>query len=584
MYSRESLSLLREKVDLVELISSYLPLKRIGNTYKGLCPFHEEKTPSFIIQPGGSHYHCFGCGAHGDAISFLINHLNMGFVEAIEWLANRFHFALKKRDRKDEDLAKQRDQGKRAVGFAMHFYHFYLLYSEEGSLALRYLYRRSIDLNAIKMFKLGLAPKNGHLFPKVMNALQFSTSHLEQVGLLTPRDHRPLFVNRILLPILDHWGNPIGFSARRYEEETIGPKYINTPDTLLFKKSRVLYGIYFSRQRIAKERRVILVEGQIDALRLIRYGLNLTLAIQGTALSENHLHLLKRLGVRCAYVAFDGDRAGQRATQRVGNQLQSEGIEVKVVCCPEGTDPDDLLSKEGVHGFIACMQRSRPYLHFLFDYLSQGFDLSSPTEKSRCVQQIVEQIRHWRHPLLIHESVRQLARRAQIPEKILGVEVEDLPPRPLILNRQSISHIRFDPNRILEVDLLRWLFLFGETIPPLKKMVRENIKEEHFFLPICRHFFSLYFRQNPALDLLHFVSQLKKPEEKKLFNEIVKKKVNPKRAMEGAKETTEQLLTRNWMKQREEIKESLEKGGHSEVKVLELIQAFDRLKDPPSLL
>ncbi|MCB1082650.1 MAG: DNA primase, partial [Chlamydiia bacterium] len=251
VYAKKSLELLREKIDLIEVVSSYVNLKPAGSAYKGVCPFHDEKSPSFMIQKGESHYHCFGCGAHGDAIAFLMSYMKMSFVEAIESLAERFQVPLEEVEYEKKEKGPNKKELKEALQKASTFYHTYLLHSDEGHRALKYLYDRGIDLDFIRLYKIGFAPKQGALFGKVMQKHRFSAEILETCGLIKTMQNgkkRAFFTNRITFPILDVAGNVIGFSARKIEEEAFGPKYVNTPETPLFKKSQTLYGLSFSRR------------------------------------------------------------------------------------------------------------------------------------------------------------------------------------------------------------------------------------------------------------------------------------------------------------------------------------------------
>jgi DNA primase len=362
LYKQTSLEQLRHKVDLSEVLSSHLQMHRSGSSYKALCPFHEEKTPSFIVQKGDTHYHCFGCGAHGDAIAFLMGHLKMGFIDAVESLAEKFGVLLE-----EEEGEQSKGPGKTALkqtlDAACRFYHFCLLHSEEGEAPLEYLYKRGLDLQFIETFQIGFAPSQPDVFRKWMHAQQVGDQILEAAGLLSAKG-RDFFSDRITFPIRDATGAVIGFSARKFKEETFGGKYINTSETLLFKKSHVLFGLDRSRQTIAKERKAIIVEGQIDALRLIYAGFHTVVAGQGTAFGEGHVRELLNLGVHHVDLALDGDEAGQEAAVKIGHLFQKKGVEVSIVPLPAGSDPDSILREKGPPGFTACLEASVDYLAF----------------------------------------------------------------------------------------------------------------------------------------------------------------------------------------------------------------------------
>lgn len=590
VYTKKSLELLREKIDLIEVVSSYVNLKPAGSSYKGVCPFHDEKTPSFMIQKGESHYHCFGCGAHGDAIAFLMSYMKMSFVEAVDTLAERFQVPMEEVEYERREGGPSKKDLKDALQKTCSFYHTYLLHSDEGHLALKYLYDRGIDLEFIRLFKIGFAPKRGALFGKFMQKHRYTAELLEKAGLIkTGRDgkKKAFFANRITFPILDVGGSVIGFSARKIDEETFGPKYVNTPETPLFKKSHTLYGLSFSRRRIAKEKRAIVVEGQIDALRLIQEGFNITVAGQGTAFTEDHVKELLNLGVTKVFLALDGDEAGRTAASKIGNLFQKEGVEVYVTPIPMGKDPDTLLKEEGPLAFAELLEKSVDYLSFLIDYFSKETDLSSPSQKNHLVQTIVQRIRSWDHPLMVHESLRKLARLTQVPEKLVGVGQEEVQRSTYVKREGSLSEVSIDPDRVIETDLLRWLYLLSDTSPKLFQIIKENLRPKHFTTAICRRLFSHYMDsidEKKEIDLLSLANNLETPEEQLLFSEIVQKKVNTERAEEGVIETVTKMLQRHWMEERERIKIQIQSGRCSEEEILELAKRFDAIKGAPPLI
>jgi len=577
-FSRESLELLRSRIDLIEVLSPYIKLQRSGAAYKGLCPFHDEKTPSLIIQRGDSHYHCFGCGAHGDAIQFLMTHLKMSFLEAVENLADRFHVQLEEVQDDNRPKGPPKAVLKDALERACQFYQFYLLHTLEGHAALDYLYSRGITLDFINQFQIGLAPKAPGIFLKVMWEQKVSNAILEETGLFSKG--REFFSDRITIPIRDAVGAVIGFSARKYKTDTFGGKYINTSETLLFKKSKVLFGLSFSRKTIAKERRALIVEGQIDALRLIYSGFNWTVAGQGTAFGEDQAKELIHLGVRQVYLALDGDTAGQEAAVKIGNIFQKEGIEVLVVTLPEKSDPDVILQEKGPEEWQKRLEGSIDYLTFLVAHLSKLINTQSPAGKNELVQSIAKKIREWDHPLMVHESLRKLARLTHTPESIIGAPEQNV-PQIYIKRSASVTFTEIDPDRILEADLLRWLFLMGEACPELVRIAEANLSPDHFRISAGRSLYEKYLaaaRENRPRDLLTLAIDLEKAEQQLFMAEILQKRVNREKASACFIETVQRMLERHWMHQREEIKLKIYSGTCSEEEVLGLARQFDLLK------
>ena len=583
LFSKESLETLRERIDLIEVLSGHIDLKKAGSSYKACCPFHDEKTPSFVVKRGDSHYHCFGCGAHGDAIAFLMNHLKMSFADSVEQLAERFGVRIEKVEEGSEPKGPSKKMLKEANELACSFYSAYLLHTEEGHGALKYLYERGLDLDFIHTFRIGYAPADSKLFATAMKGISFDA--LKEAGLIS-KNGLPFFRERILFPILDASGAIIGFSGRKVRDHAFGPKYLNTPETPLFKKSKVLFGLHASRKRITKEKQAIICEGQIDALRLIQSGFNFTVAGQGTAFGEGQAEELMNLGVNHVYLALDGDQAGFEAAVKIGHFFQKEGVDVSVALLPEGSDPDTLLSEEGPESFAKLLEESCDYLTFLVRFYSRGKDLSRPAVKTELVQVISRRIRDWNHPLMIHESLRKLAKLTLVPESTVGVD-QTTPQDVIIKKTGTLTQTDVDPTRVLETDLLRWMLLVGQNAPELIELICYNLKREHFYNSVCKSLFIHIieeFEKGHSCDLLSLSISIDSAEEQLFLSEILQKRINRERAKNGVEVTVKKLLERHWLIQREEIKAKIHSGSCNDAEVLELAKQFDHLKSNPPVV
>ncbi len=583
LFSKESLETLKQRIDIVDVLSAHLDLKRTGAAYKALCPFHDEKTPSFTVQKGDSHYHCFGCGAHGDAIQFLMSHLKMNFSDAVESLAQRFHVHLEQVEGPEEKKGPNKAQLKEALEAACRFYHFCLLHTPEGHDALRYLYHRGLDLDFIKHFQIGLAPKTHGLFRKTMHSKGISDENMFDAGLLVQGKEggwRDFFYDRITFPVHHSTGHVIGFSARKYREETFGGKYVNTPETPLFKKSRVLFGLNYCRRRIAKERKAIIVEGQIDALRLIQTGFDITVAGQGTAFGEGHVKELIALGINQVYLALDQDKAGQEAANKIGNFFQKEGVEVRVVQMPQGSDPDAFLKDKGPEEFKKLLEGSIDYLQFLVGHHSMTININSPAGKNELVQNLSAQIRSWSQPLMIHESLRRLAHLTSVPEDVVGVGQMHV-PNIHIRKSASIAFQAINPDRILESDFLRWLLLAGSNQAKFLALAQVNLNPEQLRDSPSKQIYQSILtgsKEGKPCDLLSLAIQMNDAEAQQMLSDLVQKKINKDRAEEHFIDTVQKILDRNWMQKSEEIKMKIQSGQHSDDEVLELAKQFDEIK------
>ena len=578
-YTQESLERLKSRVDLIEVVGKHIDLKRAGASYKALCPFHDEKTPSFQIQKGANHYHCFGCAAHGDAIAFLMEYLRMSFSEAVQSLAEQFHVELEiiagEKDEKKINKSKIKD----VIATAASFYNSFLQTTEEGKVALAYLFDRGMDSSFINSFQIGWAPRQEGIFTDYMKSRSFDVSLLEESGLLVRRGLylREFFNERVSFPILDIQGAPIGFSARKIREEVFGGKYINTQETVIFKKSRLLFGLYQCRRRIAKEKQALIVEGQIDALRLIHAGFDFTVAALGTAFGADHVDILARLGVTQVYLLFDGDAAGQQAAAKVGQLFQKEGIGTKVATLGLKEDPDSLLLKEGPVAIAKKINEAKEYLAFLYDFHSHGASSLSPSEKSRIVKTISDQISEWKDPILVHETLKKLASLASIPDDLIASGPQ------MGAMKVEKSH-QIDPDRILETDFLRLLLLNPEK-ENLKKLAKSNIASSDLKSPIPAKCYEQFLLCNESLDLLSLAQFLDEEELSKFFDELHQRKINKERSEELLGETIGAIKKRNWMIDCDTVAKKIHSGTLSEDEVKACIKTFDGLKrSPPKVI
>ena len=569
LLTKDCLERLRERIDLAEIVGSHLELKRAGGKIKALCPFHNEKSPSFTVTAGDSHYHCFGCGAHGDAISFLMNFLGLSFNEAIEYLANKYAVTLEYTGVKEVAQENKRELFE-INRVTMDFFHFHLLHSEEGKGALEYLFKRGISEDFIKQFKIGYAPK-GEQFQKMFyQSEKFSEENLVKGGIYSESTKRPFFSERIMFPIHDGVGNVIGFSGRKIDEAVFGGKYVNTRETVIFKKSRTLYGLNYSRRRIARTGKVIIVEGQIDALRLIFEGFDYAVASQGTAFGKEHLDELVKLGVEDVTICFDSDQAGNTSAMKVGQLFQVEGVEVFVCSFAQGIDPDTFLLEHGRDAFDKLLAQRTDYLTFLVRMLAQDGKAETPAGKNALVANVKKKILEWKHPLMIHEGEKLLARLLSVPVKYIVTSVkpvEEIVPAPV--KRPT------DP---LEGDMIRWLLLLKE--PVLIDLIMEHVQVSFIHdLKIARLYelAKMLHEEKKRIDLLNLGVYL---EERDLsfLKEIQSKRMNILQAEDGVRVLCQRLIDRESIEQTNAIKRRIQAGNLSEEETFALAKEFDDIK------
>jgi DNA primase len=351
-----SVEAVKSAANIVDLVEARTRLRKVGGRYTGLCPFHEEKTPSFSVSPDRGTYHCFGCGVGGDAISFVRELEGLDFVGAIEWLADRFHVQLEYEEASPEADAqrRRRDRLHSLLDQAASFYERVLWDSDTGANARAYLASRGLDEAVCREFRLGLSPRGSTLTRKAREK-SFTVDELLAAGLVTRRN-TDYFQRRLMFPLADARGRVIGFQARKlHDDDPLRGKYVNSPESELFHKSNVLYGLHLARGAIAKQDRAIVVEGNTDVIALRQAGIEPVVASMGTALTERQLKELARI-TRRVFLCFDSDAAGEDATLRGMELALKLGFEIRVVALPKGKDPAD-----DPDGFEERLRGAEPY-------------------------------------------------------------------------------------------------------------------------------------------------------------------------------------------------------------------------------
>ncbi len=381
------ISEIKYRVDIEQLIGGYVQLKKRGTTLVGLCPFHSEKTPSFTVWPQSGHYHCFGCGAGGDAITFIRQIENLEYTEAVEFLAKRAGIELPK-TAFEHDNTKQKLRMLELNRFAARWFH-ERLFSPEGEKGLAYLKKRRLSDRTIKRFGLGFAPDGWDNLKKAANAEGFSDGELTGAFLVSNRNNRAfdMFRNRVMFPIIDSAGGVIGFGGRVIGDSL--PKYINSSDTAVFKKSRNLFALNFARK--AKAGNLILAEGYMDVIMLHQAGFTQTVATLGTALTQEQARLMARYTEKVV-IAYDSDKAGTAATQRAYEILRNTGLSARVLEMKDTKDPDEYIKKFGTDRFAALLEGAADALSFKLRAVKAKYDLGLPEEKTACLKEIASEL------------------------------------------------------------------------------------------------------------------------------------------------------------------------------------------------
>jgi len=391
MIPKEVIDRVRERADIVEVISSYVSLKPAGRNYKGLCPFHKEKTPSFMVSPEKQLFHCFGCGAGGNVFTFLMRYEGLSFQEAVKALAERYGIEIREFRGAYDKLKPYHDINR----LAYEFFRAKLLHPREGRTAREYLLSRGIAPRLWELYALGYAPSGWEVLKGFLESRGGDLLLAEEVGLLV-RGERGLydrFRNRVIFPIEDYRGRILGFGGRIIGEGE--PKYLNSPDSPLYRKGECLYGLKQARDYIIEKKEAIVVEGYFDVLSLAQHDVRNVVAPLGTALTIPQLRILKPLCERVVFL-FDGDEAGRRAAMRSVELLLQEGMEGDVVLLPEGEDPDSFVRGRGKESLLSGRSRA---VEFYCREVLRNYDLGDPEGRYRAAQTLLGLLEKIEDPL-----------------------------------------------------------------------------------------------------------------------------------------------------------------------------------------
>ena len=366
MITQKTIQEILDTVKVEDVVQEFVNLKRRGVNMIGLCPFHNEKTPSFTVSPGKNIYKCFGCGQGGDSVKFLMEHEQLSYPEALRYLANKYGIEIEETETTQEHREEQQllDSLYLVNQYARDFYQDQLFNTDFGkSVGLNYFKERGFREETIKKFGLGFAPDKKDAFTLQATQDGYKTEVLKKLGLTTSYG-KDFFQNRVLFTIHNLTGKVIGFGGRILVKNKKAPKYINSPETEIYNKSKVLYGAYFAKRAIRKKDECILVEGYTDVLSLHQAGIENVVASSGTSLTIDQIRLIKRYTPNIK-ILYDGDAAGIKAALRGLDLVLEQDLNVKVVLLPEGEDPDSYLQKVGSAAFETFIEEKSSRLHFI---------------------------------------------------------------------------------------------------------------------------------------------------------------------------------------------------------------------------
>ncbi len=564
-----------EKIDIVEIVSEYVKLKKSGKSYKALCPFHPEKTPSFFVHPEKQIFHCFGCGIGGNAIKFLMNIEKISFYEALKILAQKVGIEISKRENIKESAEKKRIF--KANEYAANLYN-KTLFSPYGKRALEYLYQRALSDEHINKFCLGFAPSNNFLLNKIEEE-KLNKEDFILASLLDEEGKEDTFKNRIIFPIYNMKEEIIGFGGRTLDDEVM-PKYLNIRENIIFNKSASLYGINWAKESIKSKGFVVLTEGYFDVLKTHIYGYTNSVAPMGTAITELHLNILKKLTDRILLL-FDGDDAGIRACMRNLENILKNGFETKICMLPSGFDPDKFIDEYGYESLNNFLSKAQDFIDFSISINSQIYDINNPKEKTIVIKETLKLISNVSDEIERYEFLKKLAEKMDIKIEIVEGYLEKIKRENLTQTSQvplqNLQDNQINAEKFLMEIVLNdrkyWEKLFeykGKLTDKIEKIIiaAENLNKKN--LPVNP---SLLINECKDEDISNFISSIAIKENNEI-PEAKKEKVF-KDCLEKIKKKRLLIEIENLKKR---INEKIEKGDNYKEELKEMQNLLYQLK------
>jgi DNA primase len=506
---------IREKVDLVSLISEYIPLRKMGRNFKAICPFHNEKTPSFIVSPERQIWHCFGgCNKGGDIYSFLMEYENLEFVEALRILAKRTGVELRESSFQ-AGVSSKKEIIYKLNRIALEFYHYVLTKHKAGKNALGYLTQnRKLDVRLIETFMLGFSPKEGAALSNyLINKKKYKKEDLVEAGLAFYSGSRivDFFRNRVMFPLFDHRGNVVGFSGRATEEPYSGGKYINTRETLVYHKGDMFFGLNTAKEEIKKLDKAIIVEGELDTISCFSIGIKNVVAVKGTALTENQVGLMSRFTNNIC-LCFDKDDAGYSATKRSLASLEKKGMNVTTCIFENAKDADEAIKSDPI-AFKKAMKKDVPVYDYIFSKTFSSLEKDRVYGKRKIATELLPIFVKISNEIVKEHYLKKLSLELDVSLDALSKEVEKIEKKEVI--KEEVFVDRKDKKSRIEMleDYLMSLIVQCEN----PKLVLEKciliLGDYKFKTESYQKILSLlsnYFVQNRVFDSHDFLDTLPK--------------------------------------------------------------------------
>ncbi|MDP3726829.1 MAG: DNA primase [bacterium] len=504
----------REKIDIVSFISEYIPLKKMGRNFKALCPFHSEKTPSFVVSPERQIWHCFGCNLGGDCFTFLMSYEKLEFPEALRILAKKAGVELAQ-FRFESGVSSEKEKLYALNHLVSEFYHYLLTKHNVGKKALLYLTeKRGIKMPVITTFKLGFAPGIGNaLCGYLLKKKGYKKDELFKAGLTIQKggDILDFFQNRIMFPLFDHRDNVVGFSGRSLFDSPSagGSKYINTKETLAYQKGSHFFGLNISKQEIKKEARAIITEGEFDVMSLFQEGIGNTVAVKGSGLTENQVNLLSRFTQKVS-LCFDQDSAGQEAIKRSLSFLEQRGLTTTVIEIPNGKDPDEAVKKDPV-SFKKALKHDLGIYDFLLAKLKSLYDPKTADGKRKISDELLPFLFNIQNEIVKEHYLKKLSLELDVSyDSVLRQAEKTKTKESSKISSKALENPQKTREEVLEEYLLS-LILQAEEVFDIFTKAKNILDDFEFSQPSYQKIFEhllFYFDNNNTFDQKMFLKTL----------------------------------------------------------------------------
>ncbi|WP_442594995.1 DNA primase [Neobacillus sp. D3-1R] len=557
--AEEKINEIRQSVDIVEVISEYVQLKKQGRNYFGLCPFHGENSPSFSVSPDKQIFHCFGCGAGGNVFSFLMDLEGYSFIETAIKLAEKANIELAidpsnlgKEKKVSDDVLQMIE----AHELLRKFYHHLLVNTKEGQHALEYLLERGFTLESIKKFQIGYSLNSWDFVTKFLLKRNFTAEILERSGLIIRRESDnslfDRFRNRIMFPISDRHGKTIAFSGRALGQDE--PKYLNSPETVIFNKSKILYNFHLAKPTIRKTSQIVLFEGFADVIAADRAEVENGVATMGTSLTEDHVSQLRQL-VQSVTICYDSDNAGIEAAYRAGNMLTNVGLLVKVAMMPNGLDPDDYVKQFGAEKFQnEVMGSTVTWMSFKFLYFRRGKNLQNEGERLLYIEEVLKEISkltkaverdHYLRQLagefsLSLDALKQQQKQVFYYEKNKNQQGQLTPNKPTVVTKKSVKSL-YPAYQTAERRLIAHMIRNSEVAYKVQELLNGHTFNVDEHQAIMTYLIGYYEEGNPP-DPSAFLNYIKDDKLKRIVAELEMMSINSEMTPQELNDYLKQVL------------------------------------------